>query len=182
MNAPVDSRRASGELLARERRDQILSIGDGRWLVPSSRQQGASYTVDLGAQTCTCPDHGARRATCKHLVAAGVVALEASITGVVDAKTIKTPAANDQTPALAWDPVELRVGFAVYDARMAYDAAADVWRVRWTQGDEEREATGWNHHAAMFAARDVAREIQKLSDVVDCNVDDTLVTGAPNFE
>ena len=32
--------------------------------------KGQAYIVDLVANTCTCPDHTFRGATCKHLIAA----------------------------------------------------------------------------------------------------------------
>jgi hypothetical protein len=43
----------------------VRPLGDARYAVDS--QSGATYVVDLDAQTCTCPDHRLREETCKHM-------------------------------------------------------------------------------------------------------------------
>jgi len=46
-------------------------MGDGRYAVPSSRDETRLYIVDLVGRTCTCPDFqhrraGTNRGWCKH--------------------------------------------------------------------------------------------------------------------
>ena len=42
---------------------------DGKWLVPSSKGNGATYTVDPEREHCDCSDHGERGVKCKHMFA-----------------------------------------------------------------------------------------------------------------
>jgi hypothetical protein len=42
---------------------------NGRYVTVEG-SKGDLYTVDLQAQTCTCPDHTYRRVTCKHMIRA----------------------------------------------------------------------------------------------------------------
>jgi len=46
---------------------EIKHQGSGIFLVPSHTRQGASYTVDIINQTCSCPDHQKRKRICKHI-------------------------------------------------------------------------------------------------------------------
>jgi hypothetical protein len=43
----------------------VRPLEDGRYAVDS--ESGATYVVDLGAHSCTCPDHQIRGKTCKHI-------------------------------------------------------------------------------------------------------------------
>ena len=43
----------------------VRALGDGQYAVEN--QQGRTYTVDLDAGDCTCPDHRIRGERCKHL-------------------------------------------------------------------------------------------------------------------
>src|SRR5256885_17140014 len=49
---------------------------DGYWSVPSSRKGNPPYKVHLSpdGHTCTCDDYTLRRADCKHILAAILVA------------------------------------------------------------------------------------------------------------
>lgn len=60
-DGPTDSRahRALAEAMA------IAPLGDGTYDVITDTD--TVYTVDIDAETCTCPDHRIRDATCKHL-------------------------------------------------------------------------------------------------------------------
>ena len=79
-----------------ERARQIAKMGGirrlGKQFVVPSQTPGAdlqSYLVDLGAQTCTCPDFELRRQPCKHVQAVAFwLALE---NGVSDAGPIAPP-------------------------------------------------------------------------------------------
>jgi transposase len=64
---------------AREQRGLVIAamyklnrLNDGTWLVPSQSSE-KSYSVNLAAKTCTCPDHAENGFTCKHFYAATFV-------------------------------------------------------------------------------------------------------------
>jgi transposase len=46
-----------------------LSQQDGQWIVPSQSAGDKRYAVNVGAGTCTCPDHQEAGFKCKHLYA-----------------------------------------------------------------------------------------------------------------
>lgn len=80
--AVEEDRRARGRrglALWLERGEQIEAVGGGVFLVPGCDGRGP-YTVDLGAQSCTCRDWRRRRpkgcepTSCKHLIAATIYA------------------------------------------------------------------------------------------------------------
>ena len=50
---------------------------DGRaFLIAPASTPGAAYYVDARGADCTCPDRQARRATCKHMLAARLLLVE----------------------------------------------------------------------------------------------------------
>ncbi len=61
----MDERQQRGIEIAATKR--IRQDGD-HWIVPSQSGDGR-YTVRLGEQRCTCPDHETRRVKCKHIYA-----------------------------------------------------------------------------------------------------------------
>lgn len=65
----MDAREQRGLVIAAKNR--IKSKG-GKWLVPSQSDSHKKYTVclDNGATHCSCPDHEATGAACKHIFAA----------------------------------------------------------------------------------------------------------------
>jgi hypothetical protein len=46
-----------------------LNRKGGEWFVPSQSNGELNYRVNVGAQTCTCPDHADTGFKCKHLFA-----------------------------------------------------------------------------------------------------------------
>jgi hypothetical protein len=65
------SRVMRGLALFRERGREMERVAPWTWMVPS-RAVGLSYTADLKAGSCTCPDHRRRQEACKHLYAAEI--------------------------------------------------------------------------------------------------------------
>lgn len=68
------TREERGQALFSERGEEIRKVGPQTYLVPGCSAD--AYTVDLGAETCDCPDFEHRCAAegliCKHLYAAAI--------------------------------------------------------------------------------------------------------------
>lgn len=60
----MDARQQRGLTIAQDKR--IRKITETIWMVPSQSHKG-TYAVDIGASTCTCPDHEETAKKCKHL-------------------------------------------------------------------------------------------------------------------
>jgi Transposase DDE domain len=70
--ATMDAREQRGLIIAATCR--LNRLPDGTWLVPSqTKRDGGLYRVNLGAKTCTCPDHVEGGFTRKHYYAASIV-------------------------------------------------------------------------------------------------------------
>lgn len=68
--AAPDMRQEKGRALARDKR--IKNVLGATWVVPSQSVESA-YLVNVAEQTCTCPDFGARKLKCKHIIAVEIV-------------------------------------------------------------------------------------------------------------
>ncbi len=64
-------RERRGIALFRERGEEIEHVKGWLWAVPSCSGEGL-YVVDLGAETCECPDFEKRGENCKHIYAAAI--------------------------------------------------------------------------------------------------------------
>lgn len=64
----MDAREQRGLVIAATSR--IKQLDNGEWLVPSQSGGDKTYSVNLKAKTCTCPDHAENGHTCKHYYAA----------------------------------------------------------------------------------------------------------------
>jgi hypothetical protein len=69
-------REVAGEVLAARCRSEIERTGEHTFRVPSRSIAGRVYTVDLGVETCTCPDRQFGGNICAHMWAAAVVMME----------------------------------------------------------------------------------------------------------
>lgn len=69
------------------------------WIVPSQTGDGTLYTVNLEAQTCSCPDHETRQVKCKHIYAVEfTIRRETDTNGnVATTKTIRITYSQDWT-------------------------------------------------------------------------------------
>ncbi len=65
------ARERRGIALYRERGEEIEHVKGRTWAVPSCSGEGV-YLVDLGAETCGCPDFASRGENCKHVYAAAI--------------------------------------------------------------------------------------------------------------
>jgi hypothetical protein len=71
METSADVRQEKGRILARDRR--IKHVSGATRSVPSQTMKSGSYTVNVMAATCSCPDYEIRRRKCKHLWAVQMV-------------------------------------------------------------------------------------------------------------
>ena len=65
-----ETRAMRGLALYRHRSDEIVVYLDGTFGVPSRTEEGGLYVVDLGRETCDCPDAKYGGHVCLHAVAA----------------------------------------------------------------------------------------------------------------
>lgn len=73
-NVTMDARTAKALHIAAT---TTLVPDNGRWKVPSQTGSGTTYTVAItadGSWFCSCPDHEATLAPCKHIMAVGITA------------------------------------------------------------------------------------------------------------
>lgn len=61
----MDARQERGQQIAASRSD--VKFAEGSWHVRSQRNPGWKYQVNPYADSCTCPDHEATNARCKHV-------------------------------------------------------------------------------------------------------------------
>lgn len=67
----AETRELRGLALFRECWEEMERIAPWTWSVPSCTRS-RTYTVDLKAGSCTCPDYRRRGEACKHLYAAEI--------------------------------------------------------------------------------------------------------------
>ena len=74
-------RRAEAKRLLCERGHLVRLEQEGAywyWYVPSRRESGREYKLPYEGDSCPCPDHEMRKATCAHMIAVAIVKVERS--------------------------------------------------------------------------------------------------------
>lgn len=67
----MDARQERGLILAKDKR--VRHVAGSTWAVPSQDDDKRGYIVNVGEETCSCPDFEIRRRKCKHLWAVEIV-------------------------------------------------------------------------------------------------------------
>jgi hypothetical protein len=62
-------RQAGASQILREKGYLIVQDEQGIWHVPGRREAGVEYVLPPQADSCSCPDHAYRQATCSHMIA-----------------------------------------------------------------------------------------------------------------
>jgi transposase len=88
----VTLRQQRGVQLAKSR---IIRRKHNLWFVPSQTGDGTRYTVDLNAQTCSCPDFGLHGVKCKHIFAAAEIERREKST---DGRNSRDPTVMERRP------------------------------------------------------------------------------------
>lgn len=73
------NRRAEARRLLQDRGHLVRLEKEGSdwyWYVPSRRILGLEYRLPYEAESCPCPDHEMRRATCAHMIAVAIVKVD----------------------------------------------------------------------------------------------------------